>query len=53
MDPALWVMRVVRAFQELVWIMLLDRDRFALTLMNVTKIMEVAWQILFVLTRKL
>ena len=52
MDPALWVMRVVRAFQELVWIMLLDRDKFALTLMNVTKIMEVVWLIQFVSTRK-
>ena len=52
MDPAPWAMRVVRAFQELVWIMLLDRDKFALTLMNVTKIMEVVWLIQFVSTRK-
>ena len=52
MDPAPWDMRVVKASQESVWIMLLDRDKFALISMNVTRTMEVACLILFALTRK-
>ena len=41
-------MKAVKAFLELVWITLQGKDKFALTSMNVTEIMEIACPIPYV-----
>ena len=41
-------MKAVKDFQELVWIMLQGKDKFALTSMNATQIMEIVFPIPYV-----